>query len=145
MKPEIIIREFRLSDYDSVLKLWDEAGLPYRPQGRDSRQRIGKEIKQGQSIFLVAEADGKIVGTLLGTHDGRKGWLNRLAVAQGFKRHGLARQLVIEVESRFDKLGLEVIACLIEGENTTSMEVFARLGYKKSDVVYFSKRKNEES
>ena len=145
MKPEIIIREFHLSDYDSVLKLWDEAGLTYRPQGRDSRLRIGKEIKQGHSVFLVAEAEGKIVGTLLGTHDGHKGWLNRLAVAKGFQRHGLARQLVTEVESRFDKLGLDVIACLIEGENTTSMEVFTRLGYKKSDVVYFSKRKSEES
>jgi ribosomal protein S18 acetylase RimI-like enzyme len=127
MKPEIIIREFHLSDYDSVLKLWDEAGLTFRPQGRDSRQRIGKELRQGHSIFLVAEAKDNIVGTLLGTQDGRKGWLNRLAVAKGFRKQGLARQLVTEVESRFDKLSLDVIACLIEGENTTSMEVFTQL------------------
>jgi ribosomal protein S18 acetylase RimI-like enzyme len=145
MKSKILIRKFHLSNYDAILNFWDETGLHYRPKGRDSRERIEKEIKKRHNIFLIAEADGKIVGTILGTHDGRKGWLNRVAIAKKFRRQGIARRLVTELEHRLDKLGLDVIACLIEGDNKTSMKFFNRLGYEKSDVLYFSKRKTLES
>jgi len=139
---EIRIRPFRMSDYDRVIELWREAELPYRPQGRDSRERIEEETKRGRSIFLVAEVGGIIVGTILATHDGRKGWLNRLAVAEEFRRCGLARRLVTEAERRLGAMGLDIIAGLIEADNGVSMTVFERMGYERSDVVYFSKRKN---
>ena len=145
MKSRIVIRKFHQSDYDAVLKLWDETGLHYRPKGRDTHAQIEKEIKKKNTIFLLAEVDGEIVGTILGTHDGRKGWLNRVAVAKKFRRQAIARKLVTEVEHRLDKLGLDVIACLIERDNEISMKFFNRLGYEKSDVLYFSKRKTPES
>ena len=81
---EIIIREFAMDDYDQVVELWKEAGIHYRPNGRESRSHMAKELLGGQAIFLVAVAYRKVVGVVLGTHDGRKGWINRLAVARGF-------------------------------------------------------------
>lgn len=139
----IVIREFRMDDYDVLITLWNEAQLSYKPKGRDSRDKIEQEIKQGNAIFLVAEVNGRLIGSILGTYDGRKSWINRLAVAPEFRRRGIAKKLVAEVENRFSKLGIEIIACLIEEWNTQSMQVFARLGYKKHpDIVYFTKRKN---
>lgn len=144
--PGLLIREFRIEDYDSVISLWDKAELPYRSKGRDSRHKINLEIERGNAIFLVAEADGRVVGSVLGTHDGRKGWINRLAVDAEFQRQGIGRKLVAEVESRLAELGIEVIACLIEERNVTSRRVFERLGYEKySDVTYYSKRKSAEA
>lgn len=131
-----------MDDYDSVLSLWDKAKLSYRPEGRDSRARVEKELKLERSIFLVAESRGKVVGTVLGTHDGRKGWINRLAVAKDYRHQDIARRLVAEVEKQLEGLGFEVIAALIEGDNKTSMQVFERLGYQKSAVAYYSKRKS---
>jgi ribosomal protein S18 acetylase RimI-like enzyme len=145
VKPVVTIREFLLTDYNSVVKLWDKAGLHYRPKGRDSHARIEKELSAGNAIFLVAEVDGKIIGTALGTHDGRKGWVNRVAVAKDYQKSGIARRLVTEIEKRFDKLGLDVIACLIEKDNTTSMKAFERLGYERWNGYYYSKRKSGES
>jgi len=140
---DILIREFCMEDYDAVIKLWNDAQLPHRPKGRDSRGKIEYELKQGIAIFLVAEINGKLVGSILGTHDGRKGWINRLAVSAEFRRQDIARRLVTEVEGRFSELGIEVVACLIEDSNTKSMQVFERLGYKKySNIAYFTKRRN---
>src|SRR5271157_2547459 len=113
----IIIREFCIDDYDSVISLWEEAGIHYKPNGRESRQRMEKEIKSGQAIFLVAVADKRIIGIVLGTHDGRKGWINRLAVTKEFRRRNIASKLVSTVETKLNGLGIEVIACLIEPEN----------------------------
>ena len=142
----MVIREFRMEDYDAVIALWDESRLPYKPKGRDRRDKIEDELKQGNSIFLVAEIEGRLVGSVLGTHDGRKGWIKRLAVDSEFRRRNIARRLVTEVEGRLAELGIEVIACLIEEWNNESMEVFQRLGYEKySGIAYFSKRRSPEA
>lgn len=142
---DIFIRQFSQKDYDKIIELWRNANLPFRSEGRDSSAKISEQIKNVTTIILVAEFNGKIVGTVLGTHDGRKGWINRLAVDTEFRRKNVAKRLVAELESRFEKIGLEVVACLIEGKNIASMEVFKKLEYEELDVKYFSKRKSWKS
>ena len=46
---EIIIRDFTMDDYEQVTALWTEAGIHYRPNGRESRIRMAKELKAGQA------------------------------------------------------------------------------------------------
>lgn len=141
----ITIRELRLADYNALITLWEQAGLPYRPEGRDSREEIERQMRQPTSIYLAAETDGALIGSLLCTHDGRKGWINRLAVAPAYRRRGIARRLVEEAERRLSALGIEIYACLIEDWNAASMQFFERLGYQKhSDILYFSKRRNPD-
>jgi ribosomal protein S18 acetylase RimI-like enzyme len=141
----IIIRSFCIEDYVAVTALWEEAGIHFRPNGRESRPRMEKEIKSGQAIFLVAVADKKIVGVVLGTHDGRKGWINRLAVAKEFRRQKVASKLVTAVENRLNELGIDITACLIEPENAVSKTFFSKVGYAKVPVEYLSKRKSPDS
>jgi ribosomal protein S18 acetylase RimI-like enzyme len=89
----------------------------------------------------VAEDKKRIIGSILATHDGRKGWLNRLAVSPNYRKRGIARMLVQEAEKRLLSRGIEIFACQIEDWNQTSMSVFENLGYTKhNDITYFSKR-----
>jgi ribosomal protein S18 acetylase RimI-like enzyme len=144
--PSLIIRDFRIEDYDRLIDLWKAAKLDYRAKGRDSRRRMEQQVKQHNTIFLVAERDGGLVGSVIGTHDGRKGWINRLAVHPSYRRRGLAKKLVAEVEKRLSEVGLEVIACLILRENTASLQLFQSLGYEgASEIVYLSKRKSPDA
>jgi N-acetylglutamate synthase len=142
---EIVIREFTMDDYEQVTTLWKQAGIHYRPNGRESRARMAKELQGGQAIFLVAEAGKKVVGVVLGTHDGRKGWINRLAVANDFRRQNIASKLVAGVESRLKALGIDITACLIEPENAASKSFFYKMGYFKLPVEYFSKRQSPDA
>ncbi|MBN1280914.1 MAG: GNAT family N-acetyltransferase [Candidatus Thermoplasmatota archaeon] len=139
----LIIRDFTLRDYREVIRVWDESDLSYRPRGRDSRQRIRWQLQQPNVLYLVAEHENKIIGTLFGTHDSRKGWINRLAVSPAYQHKGIARQLVTELESRLSQRGIEIIACQVEDWNTDSMQVFKKLGFKENpDLITFSKRKH---
>jgi|LZCG01.1.fsa_nt_gb ribosomal protein S18 acetylase RimI-like enzyme len=139
------IRELTVDDYDALCALWEEAGLPFKPNGRDRRERIAREIEGPCSVFLVAEDEGHLVGAVLGTHDGRKGWINRLAVLPAHRRKGIATALVSEVEKRLSERGIEIFAGQIEDWNETSMLLFERLGYTRhDDIIYFTKRKNPE-
>ena len=137
---DIIIRQFRIDDYDNVIVLWAETGIHYKPNGRENRLRMEKELKTGQALFLVAEVDKRIVGVVLGTHDGRKGWINRLAVVKEFRRQNIASKLAAAVETRLKEQGIDVIACLIEPENSISRTFFSKIGYTKAPVEYFSKK-----
>jgi ribosomal protein S18 acetylase RimI-like enzyme len=138
----IKIRKFKIEEYDELIKLWNSVKLPYKPNGRDSYEKIQKEIKKNNSIFLVAEYNSKIIGSIIGTHDGRKGWINRLAVSKDFQRKDLAKKLCKNVEEKFLELGIEIYCCLIEDWNKKSLNFFKKIGYTKHhDIYYFSKRK----
>ena len=139
------IRELTIDDYDALCALWEEAGLSFRPNGRDQQERIAREIDGPCSVFLIAEDKGELVGAILGTHDGRKGWINRLAVSPRHRRQGIARALAAAVEERLSARGIEILAGQIEDWNKESMIFFERLGYTRhNDIIYYTKRKNPE-
>jgi ribosomal protein S18 acetylase RimI-like enzyme len=139
------IRKFMIDDYDALIKLWKSAGLPFKPSGRDRKDSIVRELKHGNALFLVAVKDGAIIGSAFGTHDGRKGWINRVAVAPPYRRQGIAARLVNEIEEHLGDIGIGIIACLIENWNRESMVFFEKAGYKRhDDIVYFTKRRDSE-
>jgi len=141
----VLIREFQMNDYDALMDLWKAVQLPYKPAGRDARGKIWGEIESQNAIFLVAEANGELVGSVLATHDGRKGWINRLAVLPTLRRQGIARRLLAEVENRLSDQGIEIIACLIEDWNADSKRFFERAGYNRFDEIsYFTKKKHPD-
>jgi ribosomal protein S18 acetylase RimI-like enzyme len=141
------IRDFRIEDYDRVMELWAHGGLPLKPRGRDSRDNIARQVKLANVRFLVAEEGpgGRIIGTVLATHDGRKGWINRLAVDSGQRRRGIGAGLVRAAEGWLEAEGMDILACLIEDDNAVSIAVFEKLGYKKHpEIIYFAKRRFPE-
>lgn len=144
-KNEIVIREFQPGDYDAVIDIWKQAGLPYKPHGRDSKENMIPEMEKETATLLVAEHKKKIVGVILATHDGRKGWLNRLAVIPEYRYKNVARNLVETAEKSLYDRGLQIIACLIEEDNKMSMKFFKKAGYvKHDDIIYFSKRQHPD-
>jgi hypothetical protein len=76
----MIIRAFRMDDYDNGASLWLAAGLSVRPG--DDRLGIQLAREHDQGLFLVAETGGRLAGTVLGTYDGRRGWVNHLALGR---------------------------------------------------------------
>ncbi len=143
---ELVVRNLRPEDYDQLLSLWNLAGLSCRCDGRDSRESFNRQLSEPMSIFLVAELNGRMVASVLCTQDGRKGWINRLAVAPDLRRQGIATLLIKECERRLEREGIEVIAVLIEDWNQTSVRLFQGLDYLYDPhIMYLSKRKSSRS
>jgi ribosomal protein S18 acetylase RimI-like enzyme len=129
------------ADYERILELWRRAGLNIRVEGRDSAATFARQMQWGvQRVAGLRERD-RLVAVVVLTHDGRKGWINRLAVDPAYRRRGLARRLIAEAERWFaQEIGLEVWAALIEQENAASQALFESIGYGRHDLVYVSKR-----
>jgi ribosomal protein S18 acetylase RimI-like enzyme len=139
------LRRLQPDDYDDMLALWQVCELPCRPNGRDSRAAITSEMKRTETAFIGLFDDSRLIAIVLATSDGRKGWINRLAVHPDYQRQGLGRRLIKESEDFFAELGIKVIACLIEGDNQASFATFAKAGYHyHEDIRYYSKRSSPE-
>ena len=141
-----LIRPLDITDYEEMIRLWQICGLPFRPKGRDSYEAMTGEFKREETCFLGMFDGDKMIGTIIGSSDGRKGWINRLAIDPDYRGRKLAARLIDECEQYLYDLGLEVIACLIEDVNTPSLSAFENSGYKISDqILYCSKRPSEDS
>jgi ribosomal protein S18 acetylase RimI-like enzyme len=144
-KQDVHIRNLTPDDYDRLAEIWTQAGLSFRPDGRDGREYVQSEMERDSAIFLGAEVDGELVAVVLGTHDGRKGWINRLAVLPEYQKRGIAKALTVEVERRLNDAGILIVTCLIEGDNQASREFFQSLGYiGHPDITYYSKRQSSD-
>ncbi|HID72163.1 MAG TPA: GNAT family N-acetyltransferase [Thermoplasmata archaeon] len=143
---KMYIKNLTPEDYDAVLKLWELADLSsYRPFGRDSKDHMLREMKENPELFFGAFENGKLVGICIGTDDGRKGWLNRLAVHPDYRRRGIASRLIALTEEALRKRGRKIICTLIEEWNTESLQLFKKMGYEiHRDIFYLSKRENPE-
>jgi N-acetylglutamate synthase len=132
--------------YEEILDLWRRAGLTIRDEGRDSARAFARQMRWGVQRVVGLRKEGRLVAVAVLTHDGRKGWVNRLAVDPTHRRRGLARRLVVEAERWFtQELGLEVWAALIERDNLASQALFEQMGYGCHDIVYMSKRTRPEA
>jgi ribosomal protein S18 acetylase RimI-like enzyme len=135
------IRPIVAEDYAAVRKLWRAAGLSVRPHGRDAQPQFLRQLAAFPTSYLLAECDEELVGVILGTHDLRRGWLNRIAVHPDHRRQGIARALITACEQALHAQGIGIIVSLVEEENTASAKLFADAGYSAQiPVRYFYKR-----
>ena len=104
--------------------------MPLRPAGRDSKEAIEAQMEDDPDFFLGAFEDVSLVAAIIVSSDGRKGWLNRLAVNPEYRRRGIAKALIAEAERVLRERGVRVFSALIWDSNESSKSLFEDLGYE---------------
>ena len=139
------IRPISTSEIPELLRVWSEAGLPIKPKGRDTVENLTMQIVADPDLFIGAFESGRMVGVIMGSDDGRKGWVNRLAVVPYARGVGLARTLVRRCEDALRARGRQILCVLIEEYNDASKVLFSSMGYvREDDIVYYAKRDGDE-
>ena len=142
---QITIRKANQEDIDTIIRIWQNAELTHKPNGRDTKENLHSHLQLPQIRLFVASLKNEDVGTIMVTHDGRKGWLNRLAVLKNYRNKGIAQKLIAHSEKWLACNEIEIYATLIDDPNDPSMNLFMKAGYTKhNDIVYFTKKKHPE-
>ncbi|MFH1010553.1 MAG: GNAT family N-acetyltransferase [bacterium] len=144
----ITVRLLQEKDMGAMLELWRTAKLEYRPRGRDTPEKLKAELRRTPDLFWGAFDGEKIVGSIIGTFEGRnrKGWLNRLAVHPDYRRAGLAKALMSVCESSLRERGVKIIAVLVLEENEASAKLIEACGYTHFPYVrYYTKRESPDT
>jgi ribosomal protein S18 acetylase RimI-like enzyme len=139
MKPAPIprMRPYMPADFEAVTALWQACAL--HPSRSDTSEGLARKLERDPDLFLLLEEDGATVATVMGSYDGRRGWINRLAVAPSHRGRDIGRQLVGEIERRLKARGCDKVNLLIEPDNAEVADYYDRLGYRRDALIFMEK------
>lgn len=136
----MLIRQFQYpADYPAVLKLWKSMEKGVRVGPSDTAAEIEKKLQRDPELFLIAESDGQIVGSVLGGFDGRRGTIYHLSVLMSHRNQNIATQLLKELEIRLQQLGCIKSYLLVNADNIHAFPFYENRGWKHTDNVIFMK------
>jgi ribosomal protein S18 acetylase RimI-like enzyme len=122
------VRDARPGDVGEILELWREAKVV--PGHTDDAPSLTRLIDQPSRALLLAEEDGRIVGSLIAAWDGWRGNMYGLAVRPKLRRTGIASLLVGEGESRLLAKGARRITALVYGADDRATGFWNAAGYE---------------
>jgi N-acetylglutamate synthase len=93
------------------------------------------EIFRNPRLSFIARDGGRVVGAVLRGTDGRRGYLQHLAVAPTHRRQGLGRSLADRVLEGLGTLGIVKCHLFIRREHEEAREFWERSGWTVRDDV----------
>lgn len=135
----IVLREMQLEDYEAVIKLWQQTeSMSLRDC--DSKESIGYYLERNAGLSFVAldQADmnqTKLIGAVLVGTDGRRGYLQHLAVSQGYRGQKIGYQLVEKSIGTLAEIGIPKTHLFVYQDNLKAQAFYEKLGWFARDEV----------
>jgi ribosomal protein S18 acetylase RimI-like enzyme len=101
----------------------------------DTPEEIQKKLKRDPDLFLVAEQNQEIVGTVIGGYDGRRGMIYHLAVHKTVREQGVGALLLGEVEKRLQAKGCVKCYLLVLADNELAVHFYENRGWYEMNEV----------
>ncbi|MFI1869362.1 GNAT family N-acetyltransferase [Streptomyces jumonjinensis] len=125
------IRTAGADEAGTVLAFWAEAA-----EGTsitDDVDGVTRLIDRDPGALILAESDGKLVGSVIAGWDGWRCSLYRLAVHPSHRRQGVATALLEAAEERFTRLGGRRGDAMVLEENDRAQRAWAAAGYRREN------------
>ncbi|MDW6004341.1 GNAT family N-acetyltransferase [Vibrio mangrovi] len=141
----ITVREMDIADYDAVIQLWcDTEGMSIRDA--DSRESIDAYLKRNQGLSFVAVSGSEIVGAVLVGTDGRRGYLQHLAVLPTFRGRRIGYELVAQSVNALALIGISKTHLFVYQDNLKAQHFYEKLGwFPRDEIRMYSYNSSENS
>lgn len=122
-------------DYDEVYEMWQTTSKRALSNA-DSREQIERYLDRNKGMSQVAVIDGKIVGTVLAGHDGRRGFIHHMAVIPQYRRKHIGHSLANKAIEKITAEGIDKTHIFCYQNNETGQDFWSDFGFKKRDDVF---------
>ena len=137
MTSKIQFRQFNFpADYQQVYDLWRSIEKGVHVGRSDALNEIEKKMARDPDLFLIAEVENKIIGSVIGGYDGRRGLIYHLAVNHLFRGQGIGSRLMDEVESRLRTKGCLKCYLLVTQDNQEVEDYYQQRGWQHMDTIH---------
>jgi len=113
------LRTITLDDYLKLIEFWKEN---YFVSEMDNLEHFTLFLQKNPSLSILIEENGKIIGSALGSYDGRRGYLQKVVTSKVLRGKGIGKQMVNEVVVRLRKVGAVYVPISVEEKNITFYE-----------------------
>ncbi|MBS1271807.1 MAG: Acetyltransferase YpeA [Candidatus Marinimicrobia bacterium] len=132
------IRQYTKDDYPAVRDLWERTGLLLSLS--DEREELHRMLDYHPELFLVGELPNQIIGSVIGSFDGRRAYVHHLAVDPDYQGRGYGTRLMEHLEEKLEVMNVVKYHLLIEQCNADVAGFYRKLGwYERDDLVMMSK------
>ena len=134
----MLYRCMQISDYDPVMRLWQTCeGLSLRDA--DSQAGIEKYLARNPGLSFVAQKGPQIVGSIMAGHDGKRGYIQHLAVAEEARKRGVASKLVEHCLEALKAQGIVKSHVHVLEHNESGRHFWSDRGWMhRSEIVMYS-------
>lgn len=131
-------RCMQISDYESVVQLWQACeGLSLRDA--DSRDGIEKYLERNPGLSFVAEDGLRIFGSIMAGHDGKRGYIQHMAVDAARRKRGIATKLVDLCLDALKLQGIEKSHVHVLKTNQAGRAYWSSRGWtRRAEIVMYS-------
>lgn len=129
----VSLRPMTLEDCPQVLALWRQSeGIGLNDS--DSAPAIANFFARNPDLSPVAlSPGGEVVGAVLCGHDGRRGYLHHLAVAEEHRNQGIASELIDWCFDRLFALGIQKCNVFLFKDNAAGARFWQHVGWNARD------------
>ena len=140
------IRTMTIDDYYDAYELWSNtSGMGLRGLD-DTYEGIKFFLNYNPDLSIVYEENGKVEGTILCGFDGKRAYLYHVALSQNFSRKSIGKKMIIFLEDRLKKSGINGVALVAFSKNEIGNKFWDKLGYKpRLDLYYRDKDLNPDN
>lgn len=134
------IKEMSVKELEAVISLWQSSPGVGLDKDVDTKERIGIYLQRNPGLSFAAFEKGKVIGAVLCGHDGRRGYLHHLTVAEAYRNKGIGTALVDRVISKLRMLGIRKCNIFVFANNPAGQEFWKRNGWvERTDLKVMSK------
>ena len=133
-----------IEDYEGVRALWMKIkGFGIRSID-DSKEGVERFLKRNPDTSVVAIEDGKIVGSILCGHDGRRGCLYHVCVDEDYRMKGIGKSMVVACMEALQKEQVNKVSLIAFTKNDVGNAFWKEIGWtKREDLNYYDFTLNE--
>ena len=133
-----MIRVMTLEDYEEVFCLWKRIkGFAIRSLD-DSKDGVTKFLKRNPNTSIVKVLDGRIVGSILCGHDGRRGCFYHVCVDPDYRMRGIGKEMVSFALSALEQEGIGKVNLIAFTDNAAGNAFWKELGWtNRVDLNYY--------
>lgn len=138
MQQGITVREMCAQDYAQVHELWTTIrGFGLRSID-DSKEGVERFLRRNPSTSVVAECGGRIIGSILCGHDGRRGHFYHVCVHEKFRKQGIGKEMAVFAMKALQKEQINVVSLIAFRDNEVGNQFWKRVGWKfREDLNYY--------
>ncbi|MDD5602655.1 MAG: GNAT family N-acetyltransferase [Eubacteriales bacterium] len=127
-------RDLHIDDHEEIYGLWRKTpgiGL----SGTDGLQGFTRFMLRNKGMSQCFVDEGKIVAVALCGHDGRRGYINHVAVEESHKGKGIGREVVGRCLFRLKEEGIDKCHVFVFRENEQGKAFWKAVGWNERDDI----------